>query len=181
MTDVCGAANGDSIDMLCFVRLGEKVDETWWAHKFLFLLVVVVLLGNYPSRAQSADQEVIIRPVDNKVLFDVEEITAKAGSRLKVVFDNIETNPVMLHNFVLLNVGPDDEATIGQVGIGAVQAGESRDFIPDNEAILAHTKMANVGDRVEVEFTVPPPGNYAYICSYLGHYVTMRGVLHSVK
>ena len=149
--------------------------------KFLCCLVVVVLLVGLPSQAQAADQEVIIKPVDNKVLFDTEEITAKAGSRLKVVFDNIATNPGMRHNFVLLNVGPDDEATIGQVGIGAVQAGEAKDFIPDNDAILAHTKMAGAGERVEVEFTVPIPGDYVYLCSYLGHYVMMRGVLHSVE
>jgi len=149
--------------------------------RFLFLFMAVVLLGTYPCRAQSADQEVTIKPVDNQVLFDTEEITAKAGSRLKVVLDNIATNPAMRHNFVLLSVGPDDEATIGQVGIGAVQAGEAKDFIPDHDAILAYTKMAGAGDRVEVEFTVPPPGDYVYLCSYLGHYVMMRGVLHSVE
>ncbi len=66
--------------------------------KFLFLLVVVVLLGGYPSRAQSADQEVIIKPVDNKVLFDTEEITAKAGSRLRVVFDNLQLSWTLRHD-----------------------------------------------------------------------------------
>jgi azurin len=149
--------------------------------KFLCCLVVVVLLGGGSSRAQSVDQEVTIKPVGNKVLFDIEEITAKAGSRLKVVFDNIATNPGMRHNFVLLKVGPDDEATIGQVGVGAVQAGEAKDFIPDHDAILAYTKMSGAGERVEVEFTVPPPGDYVYLCTYFGHYGMMRGVLHSEK
>ena len=53
--------------------------------------------------------------------------------------------------------------------------------VPDNKAILAYTPMANAGERTEVVFTVPPPGDYSYICSYLGHYIQMRGVLHSVK
>ncbi len=149
--------------------------------KFFSCLGMVMLLGGYTRETQAADQDVTVKPVGNMVQFDVEEITAKAGSRLKVVFDNIATNPGMRHNFVLLSVGPDDEATIGQVGIGAVQAGEAKDFIPDNDAILAYTKMAGAGERVEVEFTVPPPGDYVYICSYLGHYVMMRGVLHSVE
>ena len=149
--------------------------------KFWVLVVMVILLGGYSSQVLAADQEVTIKPIGNQVLFDTEEITAKAGSQLKVVFDNIATNPGMRHNFVLLNVGPDDEATIGQVGIGAVQAGEAKDYIPDHDAIVAYTKMAGAGDRVEVEFTVPPPGDYVYLCSYLGHYVMMRGVLHSVE
>ncbi len=149
--------------------------------KGLFLVVMVVLLGGAVGRVQAADQEVTIKPVGNQVRFGTEEITAKAGSQLKVIFDNIATNPGMRHNFVLLNVGRDDEATIGQVGIGAVQAGEAKDYIPDHDAILAHTTMADAGERVEVEFTVPPPGDYAYLCSYLGHYSMMQGVLHSVE
>ena len=169
------------IDMLCFLTLREKSGAMRKTDlKVLCLLVVVVLLGSYPAQAQSAE-EVTIKPVDNQVLFDTEEITAKAGSRLKVVFENVATNPAMRHNFVLLNVGPGDEATIGQVGIGAVQAGEAKDFIPGHDAILAYTKMANAGESVEVEFTVPPAGDYVYLCSYLGHYVMMRGVLHSVE
>jgi azurin len=170
------------MDMLCFFKLREKRKTMRHTdRRYLFLFVVFVLLGNFPTRAQSDEQEVIIKPVGNKVLFDTEEITAKAGSRLEVVFDNIATNPGMRHNFVLLDVRPDDETTIGQVGIGAVQAGEAKDYIPDHDAILAYTKIAGAGERVEVEFTVPPPGDYVYICSYLGHYVMMRGVLHSVK
>jgi azurin len=82
---------------------------------------------------------------------------------------------------VLLNVGPDDNATIENIGIGAIQAGEAKDYIPDSKAILAYTPMADAGTRTEVVFTVPPPGDYAYLCTYLGHYIQMRGVLHSVK
>ena len=149
--------------------------------KLWVLVVMVMLLGGYSSQLQAADQEVTIKPVGNQVLFDTEEITAKAGSQLKVVFNNIATNPCMRHNFVLLNVGPDDEAPIGQVGIGAVQAGKAKDYIPDHDAIVAYTKMAGAGERVEVEFTVPPPGDYAYLCSYLGDYIMMQGVLHSVE
>ena len=87
----------------------------------------------------------------------------------------------MRHNVVLLNVGPEDEATIGDVGLAAISAPREQDFIPDSEAILAYTAMAAAGERTEVVFTVPPPGDYSYLCTYLGHYMTMRGVLHSVN
>lgn len=143
---------------------------------FCFLTFV---LGGY-GQAQSP-QEVILQPVGNQVAFEMVEITAKAGSQLKVVMDNIATNPGMRHNFVLLNVGPEDMATIESIGIGAIQAGEAKEYIPDSKAILAYTPMANAGKRTEVVFTVPPPGDYSYICTYLGHYIQMRGVLHSVK
>ena len=150
--------------------------------KYLAVVLVCLLtlvLGGY-GQAQSP-QEVILKPVGNMVAFEMVEITAKAGSQLKVVMDNIATNPGMRHNFVLLNVKPDDDATIESIGIGAIQAGEAKDYIPDSKAILAHTAMASAGKRTEVVFTVPPPGDYAYLCTYLGHYIQMRGVLHSVK
>ncbi len=150
--------------------------------KYLTVVLVCFLtlvVGGY-GQAESP-QEVILKPVGNMVAFEMVEITAKAGSQLKVVMDNIATNPGMRHNFVLLNVGPDDNATIENIGIGAIQAGEAKDYIPDSKAILAHTPMANAGTRTEVVFTVPPPGDYAYLCTYLGHYIQMRGVLHSVK
>ncbi len=150
--------------------------------KYLAVVLVCLLtlvLGGY-GQAESP-QEVILKPVGNMVAFELVEITAKAGSQLKVVMDNIATNPGMRHNFVLLNVGPDDNATIENIGIGAIQAGEAKDYIPDSKAILAYTPMADAGTRTEVVFTVPPPGDYAYLCTYLGHYIQMRGVLHSVK
>ncbi len=152
--------------------------KTYWVALFFCLLIV---LGGYRGQAQSKPREVIIKSVGNLVEFDLNEITAKAGSRLKVVMDNVTTNPSMRHNFVLLNVGPEDEATISEVGIGAIQVGEAKDYIPDSKAILAHTAMASPGQRTEVIFTVPPPGDYSYLCTFLGHYIQMRGVLHSVK
>ena len=151
--------------------------------KFLavvFVCCLTLVVGSY-GQAQSAPQEVILQPVGNMVAFEMVEITAKAGSQLKVVMDNIATNPGMRHNFVLLNVGPEDTATIENIGIGAIQAGEAKEYIPDSKAILAYTPMADAGKRTEVVFTVPPPGDYTYICTYLGHYIQMRGVLHSVK
>jgi azurin len=145
----------------------------------VLICFLTLVLGGY-GQAQSP-QEVILKPVGNMVAFEMVEITAKAGSQLKVVMDNIATNPGMRHNFVLLNVGPDDESTIESIGIGAIQAGEAKDYVPDSKAILAYTPMADAGKTTEVVFTVPPPGDYSYICSYLGHYIQMRGVLHSIK
>ena len=142
---------------------------------------VTLVLGGYRQAQSAPPQEVILKPVGNQVAFEMVEITAKAGSQLKVVMDNIATNPGMRHNFVLLNVGPEDTATIESIGIGAIQAGEAKEYIPDSKAILAFTPMADAGQRTEVVFTVPPPGDYSYICTYLGHYIQMRGVLHSVK
>jgi len=141
------------------------------------ILLAVALAGG-PVLGQA--KEVVIKPVGNKVLFDLEEITAKAGTRLVVIMDNIATNPSMAHNFVLLDVRPADNAAVQRIGLASVKAGEAREYIPEDEAVLAYTPMAAPGMKTRVEFTVPPPGEYVYMCSYLGHYMQMRGVFRSV-
>lgn len=144
------------------------------------LLLAIMMLGEIRVQGQAVT-EVTIQPDGNQLLFAPDEITAKAGSQLKVVMDNVATIPVMFHNVVFLNVGPEEESVINEVGVAAMKAGGEKEYIPEHEAILAYTGMARPGERQEVEFTVPSPGDYSYICSYLGHYVMMRGVLHSVE
>ncbi len=147
---------------------------------FFGLLLPVMMIGEFRVQGQTVT-EITIQPDGNKLLFAPDEITAKAGSQLKVVMDNVATIPVMFHNVVFLNVGPDEDSVINEVGVAAMKAGGEKEYIPEHEAILAYTGMAKPGERQEVVFTVPSPGDYAYICSYLGHYVMMRGVLHSVE
>ena len=72
---------------------------------FFGLLLPVMMLGEFRVQGQAVT-EIIIQPAGNKLLFAPDEITAKAGSQLKVVMDNVATIPVMFHNVVFLNVGP---------------------------------------------------------------------------
>lgn len=142
---------------------------------FLSVFLVVTLVGS--SRGQSATKPRVIelKPVGNQIKYATTEITAKAGTEVKVVMNNTATSPAMVHNFTLLQQG----APITEVGTAAIEAGEENGFIPDHEAIIAYTEMAEPGEKKEVVFTVPSPGDYPYVCLYPGHYVTMRGVLHS--
>jgi azurin len=47
--------------------------------------------------------------------------------------------------------------------------------------IIAHTPMSAPGETVTVEFTAPAEGDYPYICTYPGHYMTMQGTMHVVS
>jgi azurin len=76
----------------------------------------------------------------------------------------------MAHNFVLLKDGTDLQAF-------AAQAVSAPDHIPaNNPNIIAHTKLLGAGESDTIEFTVPA-GDYTYICSFPGHYLTMTGTL----
>jgi azurin len=51
-------------------------------------------------------------------------------------------------------------------------------FIPEGDSILHHTKLLDHGKEEVLEFTIPIAGDYPFICSFPGHGIIMRGVLH---
>jgi len=50
-----------------------------------------------------------------------------------------------------------------------------KEFIADDENIIAASPLANPGQIVTFEFKAPAKGNYEFFCSYPGHYQKMRG------
>src|SRR5690606_29126325 len=104
---------------------------------------------------------------------DVENITVKAGSKIKVVLNN---NDDMLHNLVLVQPGAADE--IGAMALKLGVQGESLHFVPNSAKVLAHSSLLQPGKSEAIYFNAPTtPGKYPYLCTYPGHYTLMRGVL----
>lgn len=80
----------------------------------------------------------------------------------------------MGHNFVLLQEGVD-VAAFGQAAAGAAATG----YIPESMKgdIIAHTDLIGGGESTTLEFTAPTTaGNYAFMCSFPGHYGMMKGI-----
>ncbi|MCY3614271.1 MAG: plastocyanin/azurin family copper-binding protein [Bacteroidota bacterium] len=128
------------------------------------------------EETEIAGVSITIQPDGDNMMYAEETITVTAGTEVTLVLENTATAPVMIHNIVVLNSDSDEEAT--RVGMAALAAGEAMDYVPEDDAILAYTPMANPGETVEVTFTAPSePGNYRFICTYPGHFATMQGVL----
>lgn len=148
------------------------------------LFPLVCVLGFLPTSPQATSNDlradtVVVEPVGDKLEYATKEITAKSGTQLTIVMNNTASNPVMHHNVAVLDLAVGDDDSINAVGAAAMKAGEAGGYIPDHDAILAATPMAAPGERTEITFTVPPPGEYPYVCLYPGHYVVMRGTLIS--
>src|SRR5213078_4138896 len=99
----------------------------------------------------------------DQMKYDVTEITAKPGEKLRVVLKAIGQMPkiAMGHNFVLLKTGVSPM----EVSNAAFNA-RATDFIPAEmkDKIIAHTTLAGGGETVEVTFTAPAkPGKYDYL------------------
>jgi azurin len=111
---------------------------------------------------------------DDFLRFNLKEIEAEAGSQLTINLVNTGKIPSLQHNFVLL-AAEMDPARFGNAAMNAQAEG----FIPANlkDSVIAHTAMAEAGQKVSTTFTVPDQGTYVYICSYPGHYSVSRGKL----
>ena len=123
--------------------------------------------------AQAVDAELVVPAVPNALAFAVTRVEAPAGAAARLVMDNTaSTAPAMIHN-VLVVARADAVERVGRAAVGVP------DNVPDDDAVLAATPLARPGERTAVVFTVPPPGEYPFVCTYPGHFRSMQGVLVS--
>ena len=105
--------------------------------------------------------------------FDIESIEVAAGSRIAFEFNN---NDDMLHNLLITtNSGVEDIVTDAmELGI----RGQEMNYVPLSDDVLYHTGLLQPETRETIYFTAPDePGEYAFVCTFPGHGMTMRGVL----
>ena len=102
--------------------------------------------------------------------YDVQNITVKNGSWVRINLVNEGIDAAMLHNIVFVNYG-----TRKEVAQEAIKAGSSKKYVPDNANVIAFSDLAQPGETVVLEFKAPKKGNYEFICTYPGHSEIMRG------
>jgi azurin len=129
------------------------------------------------KKAAAAAGHTVELTADDAMKYNVTTINAKPGEQITIKLTNKGTMPKMAaaHNFVLLKKGTD----LNAFTTAAVMAGQT-DYIPAKfkDQIIASTKLAGPGETVQVSFKAPTaPGEYQYICSFPGHFATMKGNL----
>ena len=120
-----------------------------------------------------------IECLKERMLFDVEQISAKRNQPIRLEFHNPDATP---HNFVLAKPG-----TLEEIGRAAnlmaadPKAAKTGQFIPNSDKIIIHTKMLKQEETEILRFKAPSkPGAYPYLCTFPGHWTIMKGIL-SVK
>lgn len=128
-----------------------------------------------PPAFDGPSAEITLAPVGETMAYDQTEFTVQPGQTVRLTFRNTATNAAMNHNVVVLAAGAD----VNAVGQAAMEAAAT-DYIPEEmtNQILAHTAMAAPGETVTVEFTAPAAGDYTYVCTFPGHFMMMKGVMH---
>jgi azurin len=150
---------------------------------FLALAAAVLVTGCGHSNSSASSEagsasgpREIDLTANDSMHYNTTELTAHPGEQLKVVLTNEGNNPitVMGHNWVLLKPGSDIAAFAG-----AAANAKDTDYIPQSlkDEIVAYIPLQGPRKSGEVDFTVPGPGVYPFLCTFPGHYLTMHGTL----
>ena len=104
--------------------------------------------------------------------FDKERLEAPGGSKITVKFKNNSTGS-KLFNWVLTQPGK-----YLKVVNDGTDEGEANGYVkPNDENVIAHTKLLKAGESDTLTFDAPPPGEYPYVCTNPGYFARMKGVL----
>jgi azurin len=115
----------------------------------------------------------------NPMSYDTTSFIVKAGQKVKLTFTNDNPTAPLQHNFVLGVLGSKDKLIALSNGMMADMVGAMKNgFIPQDPAVLAHTKLLNPKESETLEFTAPAEkGDYPYMCTFPGHSLIMNGTM----
>jgi azurin len=109
--------------------------------------------------------------------FDLSEFQVKAGSKVKVVFNN---NDDMLHNCVITLPGAANK--VGEAALNLGLKGAEMSYIPNMKEVLYHTNLMQPESSEALYFVAPAQtGDYQYVCTFPGHHTLMQGKMKVVK
>ncbi|MEM1322779.1 MAG: azurin [Bacteroidota bacterium] len=106
--------------------------------------------------------------------FDKEELRVKAGAKVQLTLKHTGqmAKATMGHNVVILKQGTN----VNDFATKALRAA-NQGYVPDGDAVIAHTEMIGGGESSTITFDAPAKGSYDYICTFPGHYSLMKGKL----
>ncbi len=128
-----------------------------------------------PSTTGAGTLTVALAVIPGQMKFDQTTITSRAGQQVEITFTNTDD---MQHNVVIFKRG--SMAAYEKELFGSLNEpnAQLRGFVPDSPNILIASRLLNSQESTVIAFAAPTePGDYPFVCSFPGHWVTMRGVL----
>lgn len=146
----------------------------------------LLCLSTATLSAQDADVAVLeLKPhASNPLGYDKTDLTVKAGQKVKLTLNNTGSIAPQPHNFILIK--PGKEMAVGAQANAMMTDPQAmaKSYIPDASKadILANTKLVMPNATETIEFTAPTEaGDYPYMCTFPGHWLLMKGVMHVTK
>ncbi|HSJ01208.1 MAG TPA: PA14 domain-containing protein [Verrucomicrobium sp.] len=128
------------------------------------------------------DVSVIIKTLPAQMRYDTERIIAEPGAKISITLDNADDLP---HNVVVCQPkagGNDKGMDVALAAWNLGEAGMTKQWIPENPRIIAHTPMVDPHQKGSLTFTAPEAeGEYPYVCTFPGHAMVMNGLITVAK
>ena len=86
----------------------------------------------------------------SEMKYDIESITVKEGSWVRINLENQGIDNSMMHNIVFINYG-----TRKMVASEAIKIWPSQNFVANKKNIIAYSGVAKPGESVILEFKAP--------------------------
>jgi azurin len=107
--------------------------------------------------------------------YDVEELRAKAGEYVALTLVNAD---VMPHNLVVVSPGAYEKVGMASFKMLNDPKAGDKHYVPDMAEVLANTFVIFPGVKQTIYIDVPDePDAYPFLCTFPGHWQTMKGVL----
>ncbi|OYW77973.1 MAG: hypothetical protein B7Z37_01585 [Verrucomicrobia bacterium 12-59-8] len=151
--------------------------------RLLLISVATFALSGFAQDASVATIELKPDP-KNPLGYDKTELSVQAGQKVKLTLNNTGSIAPQPHNFLLLKPGKLDAVGALANAMLADPQGMAKSYIPEaaKPDIIANTKLVPINQSETIEFTAPADaGDYPYMCTFPGHWLLMRGVMHVTK
>ena len=142
-------------------------------------LVTLAACGSKENAAASSGGAKTFAITGNDTMkYNITRMEVSPGENVKVTLTNAGSQPkqAMGHNWTLLKKDADAAAFAN-----AAATQKDTDYFPADKAdqVIAHTRLLGPRESETVEFKAPTePGEYPYLCTFPGHFVSgMKGVL----
>ena len=117
----------------------------------------------------------VLKTLREQMFYDKTRLVVEAGKAVEIIFENPDAMP---HNFVVTAPGAREE--IGKLAdaMAPEPDDQGRMFVPPSPKVLYGSKLVDPGTKLRIHFTAPTaPGDYAYVCTFPGHWLRMFGTL----
>jgi azurin len=150
------------------------------------LLITTLAFFSLSAMAQDADvATIVLKPhAQNPLGYDKTELSVKAGQKVKLTLNNTGSIAPQPHNFLLIKPGKDQAVGAQANAMLTDPQAMAKNYIPEaaKADIIAHTKLVQPNGTDTIEFTAPAEaGDYPYLCTFPGHWLLMKGVMHVTK
>jgi plastocyanin len=124
-------------------------------------------------------QKIVIKTVEYQLVFDQELITIKAGTPVEIEFINVDEMP---HNLLIIKPGSLERVGEAADKMASDPQAAKIHFVPQTSDVLYATPLLMIDQTYTLRFTAPKePGDYPYVCTYPGHWRTMKGIMKVIK